>query len=455
MGVYRSGWINPNNSGAKPAQLVGASQPVNTIVLLGDSITNRNREMTGSVGQTTATAKRGPFTMLNILLGQRFNVINYAGVDAEDASEILARLGTDVLAYRPKYVFILAGTNDIVKDTNTAEAVWADIKSMIDQSISAGIIPIVGTIMNRANVTISALSGGASSGALTQLTQPRLQKLLDINELIREYAFNNSGMILVDWASVFALSDTLANAITGLPKDLYTADGVHPLCIGATALANYGFSVLDSIIPKNTGRMTVPSAAAMASGETNSAIENGSMIGTGGSIVAGDGSGDVADQWRLAQNSGGTLTGVCSKVARTDGGSGEWQRVVVSGATSVAKILRLDQSTAHTLAETGFAVGDTIIMEAEVKCSASVGHVAHMGLELNIAGGAGENHQGLYHNSVSAQDSTSMEFEGVIRTLPIVIPVGATGFVPQLEMATSIGGTCQFDWGRVRCWKVS
>lgn len=424
----------------------------NSIVLLGDSITERNYVAAGTVSQTTATDRRGWFTKLNILMHQRFNILNYAGVGAEESGEILARFAADVLAYNPSYVWIQAGANDITAATTSATT-WTNIKSMIDQSIGAGIVPIVATVLPRGTVK-TLVPSGLTTGAMTALTQAQLTKLNEINESIRNYSYNNSGFIFINWDSAFLADDSNANATSGLPQALYTGDGVHPNSLGATKLADFCFDILDPIIPKNVGRMSVNTAANIASGDMNNCIENGLMLGTTGTEVAPS-SGVTADSWRLVKE-GGSIEGVGSKVARTDGISGEWQRVTVTASADTGDLLRLDQasvSLSDMATASGWAAGDTIIFEAEVVASASVGHITHCGIELSITAPTSENHQAQFYND--SLDTTDSAISGILRTPPITIPAGASNFVPQLEMATTVGATAQFDWCRVRCFKLS
>lgn len=114
------------------------SSPQNTIVLLGDSITNQN-----NVNQHLSD--RGYFTWANILLGQAFKVLYNAGIGGQRTDQFLTRLVSDVFAYKPAWCFVLGGTNDIVQGRD-ADTIFANLTAIYQRLQAANIRVIASTV---------------------------------------------------------------------------------------------------------------------------------------------------------------------------------------------------------------------------------------------------------------------------------------------------------------------
>jgi lysophospholipase L1-like esterase len=69
------------------------------------------------------------------------------GIGGQGSATIAARFAADVLAYSPRYVVILCGTNDVASD---APSVYVtNVKGMIDTALANGIVAVVVSIPPR------------------------------------------------------------------------------------------------------------------------------------------------------------------------------------------------------------------------------------------------------------------------------------------------------------------
>jgi lysophospholipase L1-like esterase len=158
-------------------------------VLMGDSITDNWLK------------KDGEFFSSNNLAGR--------GISGQTTSHMLVRFRRDVLDLSPKYVVILAGTNDIAQNNGliTHENILGNIQSMCELATAHKIKPILCSILpaNRFNWR-------------KELTPA--EDIIKMNEMIKEYAEKNK-IPYIDYHSA------LKDEHNGLPEK-YSPDGVHP-----------------------------------------------------------------------------------------------------------------------------------------------------------------------------------------------------------------------------------
>lgn len=159
-------------------------------VLMGDSITD-------------AWPKKTPdgFFAKNNIVGR--------GISGQVTSQMLARFRRDVLDLKPKYVAILAGTNDIAQNQGyiAVENVFGNIVSMVEIAKANGVIPIV----------CSVLPANKYPWRQEIKPAPLVKKL---NEMLKAYCEKNS-VKYVDYYT------PMADDKDGLPKK-YANDGIHP-----------------------------------------------------------------------------------------------------------------------------------------------------------------------------------------------------------------------------------
>lgn len=141
---------------------------------------------------------------------------NFAGrgISGQVTSQMLLRFRQDVVDLHPKYVVILAGTNDIAGNYGTIdlEKTFANIVSMCEIAKANKIVPVLCSVLPVAeypwNLAIKDVPA----------------TIMRLNDMLREYARKNR-IRYVDYHS--AMKDER----NGLPVNL-AADGVHPTLEG-------------------------------------------------------------------------------------------------------------------------------------------------------------------------------------------------------------------------------
>ena len=159
-------------------------------VLMGDSITdNWDREDPGFFPENNIVCR---------------------GISGQTSSQMLIRFRQDVINLHPKYVVILAGTNDLACNTGyiSPENILGNIKSMCELAKANKIRPVL------CSVTPSVQFGWRKS--ITDVDE----KIARLNQMIKEYA-EESRIPYIDYHSALAGEDG------SFPKE-YSYDGVHP-----------------------------------------------------------------------------------------------------------------------------------------------------------------------------------------------------------------------------------
>lgn len=158
-------------------------------VFMGDSITD-------------GWAKKDPdFFYINNLVGR--------GIGGQTTSQMLVRFRRDVLDLQPKYVVILAGTNDIALNNGiiTLENILGNLQSMCDIAKANKIKPILCSVLP------------ADRYRWRKELKPA-GDIVKLNEMIKAYA-QEAKIPYVDFHSL------LKDENNALPAK-HAADGVHP-----------------------------------------------------------------------------------------------------------------------------------------------------------------------------------------------------------------------------------
>lgn len=190
--------------------LLSSVKPKSIIVLMGDSITEG-------------------WSYYDSEFLENNNLIN-RGYSGQTTSQMLLRFRKDVITLNPKAVVILAGINDIAKNTKfyDLKTVAGNIFSMVELSKAHDIIPIICSVLP----------------ADKFVWNPEIiptQKVIDLNVILEDYARKNNVMYL-DYYSV------MYNGKGGL-KSRFTNDGVH--------LTKEGYKILSNQIIQVTKRLNI------------------------------------------------------------------------------------------------------------------------------------------------------------------------------------------------------
>ncbi|MGN1233492.1 MAG: SGNH/GDSL hydrolase family protein [Candidatus Cryptobacteroides sp.] len=141
---------------------------------------------------------------------------NFAGrgISGQTTSQMLVRFRRDVIDLHPKYVVILAGTNDIARNTGiiSLENILGNIISMCELARANGIKPVLCSVLP-----------ASSYGWRPEVTDSAVQ-IAELNRMISDYAASRR-IKYIDYHSA------MKNDEGGLPKSL-AADGVHPTADG-------------------------------------------------------------------------------------------------------------------------------------------------------------------------------------------------------------------------------
>lgn len=193
-------WANYGRYAEANAQVAAAPKAV----LMGDSITD---------GWPFADPE---FFSENNFVGR--------GISGQVTSQMLLRFRQDVIDLHPKYVVILAGTNDIAENSGKIdmEKTFGNIVSMCDLAKANGIKPILCSVIPATYFYWHPHVTGAA------------EKIVKLNAMIEKYAKENK-IKYVDYHS--AMKDERG----GLPESL-AKDGVHP--------TREGYDIMKSLLLK-------------------------------------------------------------------------------------------------------------------------------------------------------------------------------------------------------------
>lgn len=131
------------------------------------------------------------------------------GISGQTSPQILLRMMADVVALRPRWVHILAGTNDVARNTGSIspQATATNLLAMTQLARANGIRPVLGTIPPSTRFP----------------WRPEIEPvaaIAEVNRILREAAHSKQ-FKLIDYFALLAASDG------GLPPEL-GGDGVHP-----------------------------------------------------------------------------------------------------------------------------------------------------------------------------------------------------------------------------------
>jgi len=150
------------------------------------------------------------------------------GISGQVTAQMLVRFRADVLALRPRVVFILAGTNDIAENQGPVplETVAGHIESMAELAWSHGIEPVICSIL-----PASQYPWREGPDPATDI--PRL------NAMLKAYA-ERIGFRYLDYFAAMTDGDN------GLQADL-TTDGVHLSRMGYERMSTLANGLLAEI----------------------------------------------------------------------------------------------------------------------------------------------------------------------------------------------------------------
>lgn len=368
----------------------------NTIVAFGDSITARIY----SGGSTVIYASNSYFNWAQLWLKQRFNLLNNAGVPGETTTQMLARIKTSVLDFKPVWCIVEGGINDCQGNFDPSTTI-SNLTS-IYQILKANNINVIAT-------TVTPLTGATTS---------QKNFINRVNTWIKSYCMSNSRIILCDWNPYVTDPVTLGWA-TGL-----STDNIHPTIEGCARMAKALYDAVNNYIPY-IDILTSNNA------DPDNLLTNPMFDGNQGN--------GLATSWSVS----GDATYTLSKVARTDGRQGFWQQLAVTvGGTSSTKITQL-----QTAIGTAWNVGDSVYGTIDFEIDPGANGYFYLGV---LQQGGADNGKGGFFLYENTNVFTYYPSSGVYKTPAWTMTTGAT----RIEFTFAFKGTGTIRIGRAKLCKA-
>lgn len=170
-------------------------------MLFGDSITQ-------------GASQSGWFTKANQQAGSVTTEVRNAGIGGQRTDQMLARVTSDVIAYRPDITIVNGGGNDITQG-RTAQQVIDSLSGIFDALQAAGSLIIATTVL--------------PSTFMDQASEQ--SAIAAVNDWVRSNYDSWSGAYLADFNEVMSAGSEW------IPVDGATSDGVHPNSVGGSLMA--------------------------------------------------------------------------------------------------------------------------------------------------------------------------------------------------------------------------
>lgn len=345
-------------------------------IIIGDSRVQQNIDQTS----TAITNRARWFTTLNTLIGQRFELVNNAGVNGDTAAGVLARVKNSNLGagfgalgdagvavttnpgagFAAEYVFLGVGTNDIVGGGMSAAVTWASTKQIADIISASGKSLVLCTVM-------------APNSAIAGYSAAKMGQLIAYNDLIRDYCRTNRGVYLYDHfaAAIAPTSASVETAATDL------RDGTnHENNRGGYKIAKAGVALFSGL-PARQGLLPSSNAATSALDPAIKHLRVNPLLTGTVAITATGYTGNAATGLANANFvRGGAATAVLSKVPRADGYGDNLKFVCTFTANN--ETIEMRDNSYHTQA----VGGGKYFGVAEVKYSGPAG--ANLALADNL-----------------------------------------------------------------------
>jgi lysophospholipase L1-like esterase len=287
-----------------------------TAVVMGDSISQSGSD------DSTGFMRPSWFNIACIKSNQRLLYVKNSAIAGQRTDNMVARFDTDVIAYHPRYCFIMGGTNDLSSGLNgipagsTPETLRANIDWMVTRCKDNNIIPILCTIPPRDDNTI-----------------PNIYTLTNSYNLwLKKYGAKN-GVMVIDMYSI------IVDPATGKYKTGFGVDGIHPNYNGLTLMGDLVVAQMNSILPAYGPYLSYSNI------DPINMLTNGCFTGT---VTNGVPAGWTANNTAVVTNT------------------------VVTDAVAVGSMARIQKagsgigSLAQTIS-TGFSVGDKIMFAGKIK----------------------------------------------------------------------------------------
>lgn len=356
------------------------------VIAIGDSVTQNDSSQGGS---GLWTEGNGYFETSLRMLGQFLPggliFVRNAGIGGNTTSEMLARVDTDVIAYKPDLVFVMAGTNDILPGATDAD--YAAFFSTLEKLV-------VRLLLSGADVVLSTCPTKDAAPAEVAKAIPWYYLLA-----------NHYGIPLVDAHRV------TADPVTGQYLSGYSDDGTHPNQTGIAAIAEQVVATVGGTNGLSSGNVYRSVVAAAEQGDLQNLIQNGVFVNE---TVPGS-----LDYWSV-NTSGATFTpdtvpGVAGKMF-------DYKKTAAGGAYALygAEI------------DTGYADGDTLVFSGLFGVSGLPSPADGFTFLMQFDGGDSFRPINNHMSDVPYPGAAAGSYMAFSQEIVVPATYGAMGLIPQL-----------------------
>jgi lysophospholipase L1-like esterase len=174
------------------------------------------------------------------------------GIGGQTTPQMLVRMYPDVIELKPAVMVLLAGTNDIARNTGpmTAEMIQQNIMAMTELAQRHGIKVILCSVLPVSDYPFQKQQSGQAAppaGPGSGLPRVRMTEgrppadILKLNRWLSDYA-SRTNAIYVDYFT--AVADD-----KGWLTDAYSGDGLHPNAQGYTVMAPIVAAAIQKALP--------------------------------------------------------------------------------------------------------------------------------------------------------------------------------------------------------------
>jgi lysophospholipase L1-like esterase len=161
------------------------------------------------------------------------------GISGQTTPQMLVRFRSDVLAFKPKVVVILAGVNDIASNTGptTDEMIEDNLMSMTELAVASHVKVVLSSITPVSEYHLATLPANLQT---PQTFLRPMARIRAVNEWIKTYAAAH-GHVYLDYFS--SMTDD-----KGLLKAEFSADDLHPNAAGYAVMAPLAQAAVDQAL---------------------------------------------------------------------------------------------------------------------------------------------------------------------------------------------------------------
>lgn len=329
------------------AAVVGVGSPRGgTAYVMGDSLGVNN--WSGTVLPSFVPIQNaGVHEMANALAGCPLEITGIVAVGATTLTQQITTQLPQVLAARPQYCFISAGTNDIYASALSAAETFAQMQYLVTTLASAGIVPIYSTVWAR---------------SYDATYTPRH---LAYNDLLRRWVYSGApGLFWDGFAATVDPTSTQCAIRSGYTYD--SSPSLHINNVGALILGKACAAQALSKLPRRQ-RFAYGAEDATNTGNTSNILTNPNFTGTGGTAGANV-TGTVPTGWTVdwATRTGtGAAAASIVDVVNSDTGNADAKaiQVVISGSPAANDVLRITQTGFESQTPSGAVVNSECVLE--------------------------------------------------------------------------------------------